>query len=86
MTYEQVAELFSKYEKASTWPSANPERFYFWVRGRAGYGVAYLPRDDGKARYLWVPIDEVREHVEPTGRTDSENIYYRLKRAATENK
>lgn len=79
MTYEQVAELVGKYEKASTWPSSNPERFFFWVRGRVGHRTAYLSKDDGVARYLWVPMDEVRDHVQPTGETDSENIYYRLK-------
>lgn len=83
MTYKQVAELFERYEKASTWPKANPERCYFWVSGRGGHHVAYLPQDDGKARYLWVPIEEVRDHVEPTGWTDAENVYYRLKSVAS---
>lgn len=87
MTYEEVARLFSDHEKASTWRNPkNPQRFYFWKRGRTGHRVAYLHKDDGKARYLWVPIEEVLEHVEPTGQNDSENIYYRLKRAATEKK
>jgi hypothetical protein len=81
MTYEQVAELFSRYERASTWPRTNPEQFYFWVSGCGSERVAYLNRDDGNARYLWLPIDEVRDHVEPTGETDPENIYYRLRRA-----
>lgn len=79
MTYEEVAALFAKYEKASTWPS-NAQRFYFWVRGRTGHKTCYRGKDDGKARYLWVPIEEVIDHVEPTGHTDSENVYYRLKR------
>ena len=87
MTDEQVAELFKKYGKASTWStSTNPERFYFWDNGRQGHSTAYLYKDDGIARYLWVLIDEVHEHVEPTGRTDSENIYYRLERVATDKK
>jgi len=81
MTYEQVAELFRKHEKASTWPTGkNAQRFFFWVRGRAGHKTCYLGKDDGQARYLWVPIEEVIDHVEPTGNTDSENIYYRLKK------
>lgn len=83
MTYDEVAKLFSKYEKASTWPGKNALRFFFWVNGRAGHRTAYLGKDDGKARYLWVPIEEVIDHVEPTGHTDSENVYYRLKKAAT---
>ena len=86
MTHEEVAQLFREHEKASTWPSTNPERSYFWKRGRNGHRTAQLRADDGVARYLWVPIDEVREHVERTREMDSENIYYRLKRAATENK
>jgi hypothetical protein len=86
MTHDEVAQLFREHEKASTWPSANPERFFFWKRGRYGHRTAYLRKDDGVARYLWVPIDEVREHVEPTGEKDSENIYYRLKKDATEKK
>lgn len=81
MTYQQVAELFGKFEKASTWStSANPERFYFWVSGRRGHDVAHLSKDDGKVRYLWVPLDEVRDHVEATGQTDAYNVYYRLKK------
>ena len=86
MTYEDVARLFDRYEKASTWPGTNALRFFFWVRGRAGHKTAYLGKDDGKAKYLWVPIEEVIDHVEPTGHADSENVYYRLKRAATEKK
>jgi hypothetical protein len=79
MTYDQVAELYRRNEKASIWPSANPERFYFWVSGRGTERVAYLYRDDGNARYLWLPIDEVRDHVEPTVEADSQNVYYRLR-------
>jgi hypothetical protein len=86
MTYEEVAQLFREHEKASTWPSTNPERFFFWKRGRDGHRTAPLRADDRIARYLWVPIDEVREHVERTGEKDSENIYYRLKRVAPANK
>ena len=80
MTYEEVARLFAKYQKASTWPGTNAQRFFFWVSGRAGHRTCYLGKDDGKARYLWVPIEEVIDHVEPTGHTDSENTYYRLKK------
>ncbi len=83
MTYDEVAKLFNKYEKASTWPGKNAQRFFFWVSGRAGHRTGYLGKDDGKARYLWVPIEEVIDHVEPTGHTDSENVYYRLKKTAS---
>ena len=82
MTREKVAELFGRFEKASTWGSANPKRFYFWARGRMSENVRHLGEDDGKARYLWVPFEDVRDHVEPTGQTDSQNKYYRLKKAA----
>jgi hypothetical protein len=85
MTYDEVAKLFGnpKYEKASTWPGQNAQRFFFWVRGRTGHKTKHLAKDDGKARYLWVPIEEVIDHVEPTGHTDSENVYYRLKKPAS---
>ncbi len=85
MTHEEVAQLFREHEKASTWPSTNPERFFFWKRGRSGHDTAPLRADDGVTRYLWVPLEEVRDHVEPTGEEDSDNIYYRLKRPATTN-
>lgn len=81
MTREQVAELFRKYEKASTYNNPNPQKFYFWVRGRTGDRSVYLEKDDGAARYLWVPIESVIDYVEPTGVTDEWNVFYRLKRS-----
>jgi hypothetical protein len=78
MTYKQVAELFGTFRKASTWPTKNPRLFHFHRDGGEEYTVD-LYEDDGKARYLRVPLGEVREYVEPTGETDSKNVYFRLK-------
>jgi hypothetical protein len=78
MTHEQVTELFGRFKKASTWPTKNPRLFYFHRDGGEEYTVD-LYEDDGKARYLRVPVDEVGDHVESTGEVDSKNVYYRLK-------
>jgi hypothetical protein len=78
MTRNQVAELFGRFDKASTWPSNSPRVFLFHREGGEEYTID-LYEDDGKARYLRVPIDEVRDHVEQSGEVDSQNVYYRLK-------
>jgi hypothetical protein len=78
MTHEQVTELFGRFKKASTWPTKNPRLFHFHRDGGEEYTVD-LYGDDGRARYLRVPLDEVQEYVEPTGETDSKNVYFRLK-------
>lgn len=78
MTYAQVATLFGRFHTASTWPGTNPRVFHFHRDGGGEYTVD-LSADDGKARYLRVPFDEVYLHVERTGVTDSKNVYYRLK-------
>jgi hypothetical protein len=82
MTYEQVADVFSRFPEASIWPDReNPLKFFF-IRSAGNERSVHLTRDDGQASFLWVAFDEVRDHVEPTGRRDSQNIYYRLRRAA----
>ena len=81
MTYDRVARLFTKFRKASTWPTNNPRVFHFHRNGGAEYTVDLL-MDDGKARYLRVLFEDVCDHVERTGRTDSKNVYYRLKKVA----
>jgi hypothetical protein len=78
MTYEQVTELFERFREASTWPTKNPRLFHFHREGGREYTVD-LYEDDGKARYIRVPFDEIREYVEPTGERDSKNVYFRLK-------
>ena len=79
MTYEQVAELFRRFKTASVWPeSKNPRVFLFHRDGGEEYTVD-LYEDDGKARYLRVPFDEIREYVEPTGETGPKDRYFRLK-------
>jgi len=78
MTYEQVTELFGRFKRASTWPTENPRLFHFHRDGGEEYTVD-LHEDDGRARYLRVPFDELREYVEPTSETDSKNVYFRLK-------
>jgi hypothetical protein len=80
MTYEQVAELFGRFNTASAWPGNNPRLFHFHRDGGEERTVD-LYEDDGRARYLRVALDEVRDHVEPTGQTDSKNVYYQLRRA-----
>ena len=78
MTFEQVTKLFGRFRNASTWPTKNPRLFHFHRDGGEEYTVD-LYEDDGKARYLRLPIDEVRDHVERTGEVDSKSVYYRLK-------
>jgi hypothetical protein len=78
MTREKVAELFGRFEKSSTWPTKNPRLFHFHRDGGEEY-IVDLYEDDGKARYLRVPLDEVRDYIERTGEADSQNVYYRLK-------
>ena len=79
MTYEQVAELFRRFKTASVWPeSKNPRKFLFHRDGGEEYTVD-LYEDDGKARYLRVPFEEVREYVEPTGKTGPKDKYFQLK-------
>lgn len=80
MRYRQVAQLFGRFDKASTWPTSSPRVFHFHRDGGQEYTID-LCDDDGKARYLRVPIEAVREHVEPSGQRDFKNIYYRLKSA-----
>jgi hypothetical protein len=82
MTYEQVAEQFGRSESASTWTQPGSWKFFFNIRGRSNGLSRYLPEDDGQAQHLWVHIAEVRDHVEPTGVSDSQNIYYRLRSTA----
>ena len=78
MTYEQVSKLFGRFEKASTWPTKNPWAFHFHRDGGEERTIA-LYEDDGKARYLRVTLDEVRDYIERTGERDSKNVYYQLK-------
>jgi len=80
MTYQQVEQLFRKFRKGSTWPGDSPRVFCFHRDGGEEYTVD-LNDDDGKARYLRVLFSDVRPNVEQTGETDSQNVYYRLKRA-----
>jgi hypothetical protein len=82
MTYEQVAEQFARSDSASTWGKPDSFKFFFNIRGRSNGLSRYLPDDDGHAQHLWVHIAEVRDHIEPTGEEDSQNTYYRLRRAA----
>lgn len=81
MTYQQVAELFGRFNTASAWPSNNPRVFLFHRNGGEERTVD-LYEDDGLARYLRVPLEQVRDHIEQTGEVDSQNAYYRLRRAA----
>jgi hypothetical protein len=81
MTYEQIAEQFGRSESASTWPRPGSWKFFFNIRGRSNGRTRHLLEDDGQAQHLWVDIAEVRDHVEPTGGRDRQNIYYRLRRA-----
>ena len=78
MTRQKVAELFGRFEKASTWPTKNPRVFHFHRDGGEEHTVD-LYEDDGKARYLRVRVGEVRDYIERTGEVDSKNVYYRLK-------
>jgi len=81
MTHAQVAELFERFNTASTWPSNDPRVFLFHRDGGEERTVD-LSEDDGLARYLRVPIEEVRDHIEQTGEVNSQNVYYRLRSAA----
>lgn len=84
MTYQQVAQLFERFPIASTWSdSENPRVFLFHREPGEEYTVD-LSFDDGRARYLRVPFDQVSEHVEPTGETISKTRYYRLRRPIEE--
>ncbi len=78
MTNGQVTELYRRYDRASTWPTQNPRLFHFHRDGGEERTVD-LYEDDGRARYLRVPISEVRDHVERTDVIDSKNVYYRLR-------
>jgi hypothetical protein len=78
MTNEQVTELFGRFDKASTWPTKNPRVFIFHREGGEEY-TRDLYEDDGKARFLRVPFEEVYKYVEPNGEADSQNVYYQLK-------
>jgi hypothetical protein len=78
MTYKQAADLFTKFQRASTWPTKNPRVFHFHRNGGEEYTVD-LSEDDGKARYLRIPFSEIQEYVKRSGETDSQNIYFRLK-------
>lgn len=80
MRYEQAAELFTRFPEASTWDSENPEVFLFHRAGGEERTVS-LARDDGRARYLRVLFDEVRDHVERTGVVRPKTVYYRLRRS-----
>lgn len=80
MTRAEVAELFRRFPIASTWPrsrSKNPRVFHFHRPGGEPRTVN-LDEDDGKARYLRVPLAEVYPHVEPTGEENSLDRYFRL--------
>jgi len=78
MTYEQVTKLFRRFKTASTWPTKHPRLFHFHRDVGEEYTLD-LYDVDGRARYLRVPFDELREYVEPNGETDSKNVYFRLK-------
>lgn len=79
MTYDEVAEQFGRSESASTWTRPGSFKFFFNIRGRSNGLSRNLSADDGLAQHLWVDISEVRDHVELTGRQNSQNIYYRLR-------
>lgn len=83
MTYEQVAQLFAQFKRASTWPSAKPQYIYF-DRGRKVTGwVASTDISDTTAKYYKVPFVEVQQHIELTGETNSENVFYKLRQSRT---
>lgn len=79
MTYEEVKVLFSKYPVASTWNSANPQALYFDTGPKGNWKSRELHAQNRGERYVKVPFAEVASHIEKTGRSDSENIFYRLR-------
>jgi hypothetical protein len=80
MTYEQAAELFSRYDRASIWRDRqNPTAFIFHRDGGEERTLGVY-EDDGRARYLRVSFSAIREYVEPTGETGPKDVYYRLRR------
>ena len=74
-----MAKLSGRFKTASTWDTKNPRVFLFHREGGEEH-TKKLSEDDGKARYLSVPLEEVREYVEPTGETAPKTVYFRLKR------
>ena len=79
MTYEEVKTLFSKYPVASTWNSANPQALYFDTGPKGNWKSRDLHAANRGERYLKVPFAEVAPYIEKTGRSNSENIFYRLR-------
>jgi hypothetical protein len=78
VTYAEVASLFSKYPLASTWNSTNPQALHFDTGPKGNWKSRDLHAPNRGERYVKVPFAEVAPHVEKTGRSDSENIFYRL--------
>jgi hypothetical protein len=81
MTYAETEELFQRYNRASTWPTKGPRgpRLFHFHRDGGEERTVDLQEDDGRARYLRVPLNEVYDHVERAGGDDSKNVYYRLR-------
>jgi hypothetical protein len=79
MTYEEAKILFSKYPVASTWSSANPRALYFDAGPKNNWKSRDLHEQNRGERYVKVPFAEVASYIEKTGRSDSENIFYRLR-------
>ena len=80
MTYEEVKILFSKYPVASTWPSANPQALHFDTGPKgSNFASRDLHAPNRGERYVKVPFAEVASHIEKTGRSNSENIFDRLR-------
>lgn len=79
MTYEEARNLFLKYPVASTWNSANPQALYFDTGPKTNWKSRDLGAPNKGERYVKVPFVEVASHIEKTGRSNSENIFYRLR-------
>jgi len=79
VTYEEVKSLFSKYPVASTWNSANPQALHFDTGPKSNWKSRDLHAPNRGERYVKVPFAEVASHIEKTGRSNSENIFYRLR-------
>jgi hypothetical protein len=79
MTYEEVKKLFLKYPVASTWNSANPQALYFDTGPKSNYKSRDLGAPNLGERYVKVPFFEVASHIEKTGSSNSENIFYKLR-------
>jgi hypothetical protein len=83
MTYEQAAELFTRYDRASIWRHVQNPRVFVFHRDGGAERTLGVYEDDGLARYLTVSFSAIREYVEPTGEPDGpKDVYYRLRRRA----